>query len=189
MTHGSHAPTATGRFFVGSTPYVVADGLTRSVVGGVEVAPCSVLSLLRTVHRQDLRRLLVKVLAGRAGSEQLDPLATAGRLVEQQRLRLFRMPDSSVPVEGQTTHEEVRRAGVKVATHWIEIVLEDDQGKPVPRTRYKVVPPDKTVREGHLNENGFARLNHLPAGTCEVTFPDLDEDTWSLAGRSGGAGT
>jgi hypothetical protein len=185
MTSAFDVPTATGRFFVGSTPYVVVDGLTRSVVGGVEVAPCSIPGLLRTVRRQDLRRLLVRVLGGGAGSGQLDALATAVRLLEKQRLRMFRMPDSIVPVEPQTTHELVRGQGVAVANHWIEIVLEDDEGKKVPRARYRVVLHDKSERDGHLDENGFARLEHLPAGTCEVTFPDLDEDTWSRAGQPG----
>jgi type VI secretion system secreted protein VgrG len=62
---------------------------------------------------------------------------------------------------------------------WIEIKLKDDDGNPVPGQKYKVSLPDgKTVAEGTLDGNGFARVDGVEPGTCKITFPDLDKDAW-----------
>ena len=62
---------------------------------------------------------------------------------------------------------------------WIEIVLEDEAGKPVPGEAYRITLPDgTTLAEGTLDEKGFARVDNIDPGTCKVTFPDLDKDAW-----------
>jgi type VI secretion system secreted protein VgrG len=63
--------------------------------------------------------------------------------------------------------------------HWIEIELTDEDGNPVPGERYKITLPDgTTVADGTLNEKGMARVDHIDAGTCQVSFPDLDQEAW-----------
>jgi uncharacterized Zn-binding protein involved in type VI secretion len=62
---------------------------------------------------------------------------------------------------------------------WIEIELVDQKGKPVPHERYRVVPPDKKPVEGYLDEKGFARVGGIDAGSCTISFPDLDAATWT----------
>ena len=64
-------------------------------------------------------------------------------------------------------------------THWIEIELRDEDGKPVPGQAYQVTLPDgSTVASGTLDEKGKARVEGIDQGSCKVTFPDLDKDAW-----------
>ena len=63
--------------------------------------------------------------------------------------------------------------------HWIEIVLVDEAGKPVPGEPYQITLPDgSTIADGTLDDKGFARVDHIDPGTCKVTFPNLDKDAW-----------
>lgn len=62
---------------------------------------------------------------------------------------------------------------------WIEIELVDDEGKPIPGEKYRVTLPDgSTLAEGTLDEKGQARVESLDPGSCKVSFPDLDKDSW-----------
>jgi len=64
--------------------------------------------------------------------------------------------------------------------HYIEIKLVDDNGDPVPGEPYKITLPDgTTVADGTLDDKGFARVDNIDPGTCQVTFPNLDKDSWS----------
>jgi type VI secretion system secreted protein VgrG len=63
--------------------------------------------------------------------------------------------------------------------HWIEIELVDKYDKPVPGEPYKITLPDgTTVADGTLDEKGRARVDGIDPGTCQVTFPNLDKQTW-----------
>lgn len=61
---------------------------------------------------------------------------------------------------------------------WVEIELADQEGKPVPYQRYRVVPPDGTPIEGFLDDQGFARVDGVDPGTCQISFPGLDATSW-----------
>jgi hypothetical protein len=62
---------------------------------------------------------------------------------------------------------------------WIEIILVDMDGKPVPGVRYKITPSGgMPPQEGRLNEHGQAGYYKIEAGSCKITFPDLDKDAW-----------
>jgi hypothetical protein len=64
-------------------------------------------------------------------------------------------------------------------THWIEIQLVGEDGKGIPGELYRVTLPDGlTVAEGTLDKDGAARVEHIDAGTCQVTFPNQDRDSW-----------
>jgi type VI secretion system secreted protein VgrG len=83
-------------------------------------------------------------------------------------------PASSAPTHDPTSDEN------KNKTHWIEVNLVDEQGKPVAGEAYKVTLPDgSTVADGTLDEKGHARVDHVDPGTCKVTFPNLDKDAWN----------
>jgi type VI secretion system secreted protein VgrG len=60
---------------------------------------------------------------------------------------------------------------------WIEIELLDEEGEPVPGERYRITLPDGSTVEGTLDQNGFARVDGIDPGNCEVSFPDLDQDS------------
>jgi hypothetical protein len=64
---------------------------------------------------------------------------------------------------------------------WIEIELIDKYGKPVPNERFKLTLPDGTVKWGRLDNIGKARVERLQPGTCQVTFPDRDEEVWDVS--------
>jgi type VI secretion system secreted protein VgrG len=69
--------------------------------------------------------------------------------------------------------------GAEEKTHWIEIKLVDEDGKPVPGEEYKVTLPDgSTVASGTLDEKGRARVEGIDPGSCKVTFPNLDTSAW-----------
>jgi type VI secretion system secreted protein VgrG len=62
---------------------------------------------------------------------------------------------------------------------WIEIVLVDQDDKPVPGEAYRITLPDgTTLAEGTLDDKGFAREDGIDPGTCKVTFPNLDKESW-----------
>lgn len=61
---------------------------------------------------------------------------------------------------------------------WIEIMLVDMEGKPVPGVRYRITLPSGEITEGTLNEFGQAGVYQIDPGNCKVTFPDLDKDAW-----------
>lgn len=77
----------------------------------------------------------------------------------------------STPISTRTEEPKQKKS-------WIEILLVDLEGNPVPGVRYRVTTPDGEVREGNLNEHGQAGYYQIDAGNCKVTFPDLDKEAW-----------
>jgi type VI secretion system secreted protein VgrG len=65
---------------------------------------------------------------------------------------------------------------------WIEIEMVDEEDQPVTGQRYEITLPDgETVASGTLDHKGFARVDGIDPGTCQITFPDLDKDAWKPA--------
>ncbi len=64
---------------------------------------------------------------------------------------------------------------------WVEVSLVNEDGKPVPYERYRVVAPDGTAREGFLDSEGLARVEGIDPGTCKISFPKLDKEAWEPA--------
>ena len=63
---------------------------------------------------------------------------------------------------------------------WVEIELVDETGQPVPHERYEVIAPNgETIKTGSLDDMGQAHVAlPEPSGTCQISFPNLDEDAW-----------
>jgi type VI secretion system secreted protein VgrG len=67
-------------------------------------------------------------------------------------------------------------------THYIEVALVDEAGKPVAGESVRVTLPDgKTLAEGCTNEKGEFKVKGIDAGNCQICFPDLDENAWEEA--------
>ncbi|MEP6897883.1 MAG: type VI secretion system tip protein TssI/VgrG [Rhodanobacter sp.] len=67
-------------------------------------------------------------------------------------------------------------------THYIEIALVDEAGKPVAGESVRVTLPDgKTLAEGCTNEKGEYKVSGIDPGSCQICFPDLDENAWEEA--------
>ena len=61
---------------------------------------------------------------------------------------------------------------------WIEISLVDEEDQPVPGEAYRITLSDGSEAEGALDGDGKARLEGIPRGACQITFPDLDRRAW-----------
>jgi len=64
---------------------------------------------------------------------------------------------------------------------WIEICLMDADGQPVPNVPYKLIDTRSDEHRGKLDSRGRARLDGIPKGSCQVSFPTLDQDNWNAA--------
>lgn len=58
----------------------------------------------------------------------------------------------------------------------VELIGEDDQ--PIPGEAYEIVLPGGKIVSGTLDATGSVRLDGIPAGTCMVSFPKLDQEAW-----------
>jgi hypothetical protein len=58
---------------------------------------------------------------------------------------------------------------------WIAIQLVDQNNRPVPGETYRIKLPDGSTVEDDLDKNGSARITGIDAGTCQVSFPNLDK--------------
>jgi len=64
---------------------------------------------------------------------------------------------------------------------WIEIEMVDEEDNPVPGERYEITVPDGSVASGTLDSKGFARIDGIDPGTCQITFSELDKEAWEFA--------
>lgn len=69
-------------------------------------------------------------------------------------------------------------APVDPAKTWIEITLVDKAGAPVAFEEYAIRTPAGDTVGGALDEDGFARVDGLDPGQCEVGFPRIDGRLW-----------
>lgn len=99
------------------------------------------------------------------------------------------MPEQPAPVELKTAfmltqdilsaQTAIKTEEKKPKTAWIEIILVDMEGKPMPGVRYRITPPGGgEPMEGYLNEHGQANYYQIEPGNYKITFPDLDRDVW-----------
>lgn len=66
---------------------------------------------------------------------------------------------------------------------WIAIELVDDADppNPVPYKKYRVELPDGSIREGMLDDKGYAKIAGIDPGTCKVSFPQIHGEDWDAA--------
>jgi type VI secretion system secreted protein VgrG len=51
----------------------------------------------------------------------------------------------------------------------------------VPGEPYSITLPDSTVASGTLDNKGFARIEGIDPGMCQITFPQRDTEAWKKA--------
>ncbi len=78
-------------------------------------------------------------------------------------------------------------------TTWIDVVLVDQDGDPVPRRGFSLKFSDGETREGFFDADGRFGFKGIPNGNCTLTLPDLDESDFAKpkamdAGESDGEG-
>jgi len=63
-------------------------------------------------------------------------------------------------------------------TAWIEIELVGEDDKGISNEPYRIVLPDGTERKGKTDIRGLARVEGIKEGTCRISFPHLDAESW-----------
>ncbi len=90
----------------------------------------------------------------------------------------------AAPVDGAHDDAGPAHAAPRVAETdtWITVELVDEVDALLAGVRYRILLPDRSLREGALNAAGSVHLDGLTPGECVVTFPDLDAEAWSRPG-------
>lgn len=104
-------------------------------------------------------------------------LLVTGRKVMIRRFPSVKSSSSSQPEKEQKS--EGREKVKPSSSSWIEINLKDGQGNLVGGERYRIRLPDGSVQEGSLDDFGHAEHYGINKGSCEISFPDLDDEEWS----------
>ena len=77
--------------------------------------------------------------------------------------------------------EEEKQKDKEQKKTWIEIVLKDEEDKPVAGEPYVVKLPDGSEYTGSLDDEGKARVEGNDPGEATVEFPKIDEKAWNDA--------
>jgi uncharacterized Zn-binding protein involved in type VI secretion len=64
----------------------------------------------------------------------------------------------------------ISRSGILEYKDYIELELKDEDDKPVKGAGYKLYLPNGGIREGTLDDNGYAKEEKLPPGRVRVSF-------------------
>ena len=66
-------------------------------------------------------------------------------------------------------------------THFVAIEVVDEEGVGVEGIGYSITTPDNQQYTGVTDANGGARIDNIPAGQCQISFPELDKDSYKAA--------
>lgn len=64
---------------------------------------------------------------------------------------------------------------------WIGVELKDSEGTPVPGMRFRITASDGKVASGTTGPDGKGKIEGVPEGSYDITFPDLDKEVWDPA--------
>jgi hypothetical protein len=108
-------------------------------------------------------------------ADKADPGEVEKAKAEQRQAKAGKYGSVSLPAHKPPATEEEK----KKKNSWIEIELCDKEGKPVPGEPYEVILPDgQSVASGTLDEKGFARIEGIEPGNCQVVFPRHHNTCW-----------
>lgn len=112
-------------------------------------------------------------LEAQALGRELEAALMAGRLVLEARPQVqgLTTQEAQEPAPEWKPKPEPEQEPVKGA--WIELELVNQDGEPVANRRFRILQKGAVVREGMTNAAGFARIEPLGPGPCDVEFPDL----------------
>jgi hypothetical protein len=132
--------------------------------------------------RAALRSAVATVRAGADFTRISDDevIAYAARSLFRGSLRAVVPPELRTRAELREEVEVRPLYAKEPALTWIAIRLvdDDDPPKPVPLRNYKVTLPDGSERQGTLDANGYAMLEGVDPGSCEISFTDVDASDW-----------
>ena len=147
---------------------------------------------------REAARAMLAAPHGRRAIADLDGVRYAGRDLERRLahdittgvVAVLRQNRPHVPAPGPATStaaarvlesefDEPTRTEPSTEPTFVEFQLLDLRDEPIAHARYEAVLPDGSHRSGTLDAMGFARIDDIvPAGQCEISFPELDETYW-----------
>jgi hypothetical protein len=68
-------------------------------------------------------------------------------------------------------------------TVYVSFHVIDQDGDPLPGVRYEIALPDGTSQTGTTDDAGGVFLSNVAAGACQLSLPDLPDDSWDLGGQ------
>ncbi|MEM7155652.1 MAG: peptidoglycan-binding domain-containing protein [Myxococcota bacterium] len=86
------------------------------------------------------------------------------------------------PLDGTPTPcgEDGNREAAGNEDHWLEVVLVGGEDQPIAGARFQLDTGDGNPEEHRLGDDGRCRVEGLPPGRHQVSFPDLDASAWEL---------
>lgn len=88
-------------------------------------------------------------------------------------------PGSKLKLEmASAARKEKRHKEDETKKSWVKIKMVNEAGEPVSGISYKITTPSGRVDSGTLDKEGKAEVKGIDPGSCEITFPDLDQDAW-----------
>ena len=97
------------------------------------------------------------------------------------RLALLQLPRPVFIHSDRVEAEETPWKDESEPTSWVGLLLEDEEGEPVPSQRVRIKLANGTVRESVSDDKGRIRLDGIPLGNCQVEFVGLDAGDWRAA--------
>ena len=120
-------------------------------------------------------------LSGNAGS-LVSPISPMAALIADNADPGSAAPSykSQPPPSENPTHNPQSDKN-KDKTHWIGVELVDDAGQPVTGQMFEIKLPDGSYYTGTTDEKGKGKVTNIDPGSCDITFPDLDQEAWDPA--------
>lgn len=108
-----------------------------------------------------------------------NPDAMAGNFKATERVKKvvvkIHLVEQKTLVKQKTRFQQIEKTKVYKPKNYIEIELVDKNDKPIPNLPYRITDPNgEVISEGKLDENGSTRLEDLPQGECDISFPGSD---------------
>lgn len=179
------------RFSVDGTQYVLIRGghAGRPEEGLERVERWEFERLLTSrVTNTELRIRLQSFLAGPTISGWNDHRDVARRAEARQidrveHVALFRYPRPLCPPLVLEVHSEQLHHGSEalVVDTWIEVRVTDDYDEPYANIEYEIDLTDGSTSTGKTDDDGRIFFDKIPAGTCRLKLPDLDDPCWEQA--------
>ena len=118
-----------------------------------------------------LQRLRGQVLPQQTSQRQA---AETARAIEAERETIAGRATAAKFDDLAAADNEERERNTPPATlTFIEITLLDDKGEPIANEPYWVLDPEGNEHTGNLDGSGFARIDNIKPGNCQVAFPEI----------------
>lgn len=174
----------------GEEPRVVPETIVESRVARWAREPSTCRALLEmseavvssSTHRPPTEELI------HAAVDVVQAAFRRGRLVaieEPLQAVAEAVGEAAPPAEASPAQRGIRLEPRRVPqpgtqTDWVQIAVEDQDGKALSGRRVRLTFTDQTTRDFGTSDAGVVYVDQIPPGQCKVELPGLDADTWSL---------